>query len=394
MADEMKSTALSSVAQQGDFLHAASSSASLEAGQESRLTKALLLAGGSGIRLRPLTQGRNKHMIPLANQPMIFYALAHLSRAGVREVGVVLGRCHDELTQAIGDGDRFGLEVTYVDQGDPRGLADAVRCGQEFLGDDPFLMYLGDNLLQEGVAPLVDLYRRLRPDAVIAVTEVPEPSHYGVVELDAGRIVSIEEKPLQPRSNLALVGTYLFSPSVHEVIAHLEPSARGELEITDALRILHRTGCKIAVHRLRGWWKDAGRPSDLLYANEEILKMMPPEAFAHNGAIGPSGESDGSVALGDGSAVSTHSRICGPTVIGRDVQIADGATVGSYCAIGDGCAVRAATVSRSILMEGAQVIGPLRVSDSVIGRNARITARQPIHEPVSLTVGDSASIEL
>ncbi|MGC2034521.1 MAG: glucose-1-phosphate thymidylyltransferase [Thermoplasmata archaeon] len=358
------------------------------------ISRALLLAGGNGVRLRPLTSCRNKHMIPLANQPMILYALGHLSRAGIKEVGVVLGPFHEEIEAAIGDGTDFGMDITYLQQGEPRGLAHAVTCGRDFLGDDPFIMYLGDNLLQEGVGRVLDLYRRTLPDAAIAVTPVDDPRQYGVVELSGKKIVSIEEKPLEPRSNLALVGTYVFSSSVHAIIADLQPSGRGELEITDALRRLHEGGSPIAVQTLHGWWKDTGRHSDLLDANEQILRTMARRSFRIDGKVESHGAIESSVAVGEGSVIDAVSRVQGPSVIGRDVAITRGATVGPYSSIGDSVQVQTASVRRSIVMEGAQILGPLRITNSIIGRNARITARRPVDEEVSLTVGDSALVEL
>jgi glucose-1-phosphate thymidylyltransferase len=316
---------------------------------------------------------------------------------GVASPDEVLGLSSDgrpSKALLLGGGADFGLEVTYIHQGDPRGLAHAVSCGQEFLAEDPFIMYLGDNLFQEGVEPLLDLYHTNRPDAAIAVTPVAEPRHYGVVELADGHIVSIEEKPTNPRSNLAVVGTYLFSPSIHGIIADLEPSARGELEITDALRMLQRAGQHIAVHQLRGWWKDAGRPADLLFANDEILKMMPRGAFARFGRTDASVRIDGPVGIGEGSVVGEGARLDGPSVLGRDVRVGEGAVVGPFSAVGDSCRVEGATLERTIVMDGAQISGPVRIVNSVIGRNCRVTARQLVREPVSLIIGDSALVEL
>lgn len=220
--------------------------------------KGLLLAGGYGTRLRPLTFTGNKHMIPIANQPMLFYGLRHLAAVGIADVAVVLGPLHEGISEAIGDGSSFGLRVRYIHQGEPKGLAHAVLCAREFLGDDPFVMYLGDNLLQDGARPLVERFDRDHPDAVIGVTPVQNPSSYGVVELEGNRIVSIREKPPNPRSNLALIGVYLFTPSIHPIIETLEPSARGELEITEAIWKMHEQGRHLAVQRVQGWWKDTG----------------------------------------------------------------------------------------------------------------------------------------
>ncbi len=356
--------------------------------------KGLILAGGHGTRLRPLTFTGNKHMIPIANEPMLFYGLRHLASGGLREVGIVLGDEHEGIEEAVGDGTPFGLKVTYIHQGAPKGLAHAVACAREFLADDPFVMYLGDNLLEEGTAPLVAQYRASPADAIIGVTPVEHPSSYGVVEMDGDAIVSIAEKPAQPKSNLALIGVYLFSPKIHPIIAGLAPSRRGELEITDAIWKLHQSGGRVAVRRVNGWWKDTGRPEDLLAANDLVLRSLPPERFRNEGTVGPRARLRGSVRIGPGSTVADGAEVEGPVVLGANVTVGAGAHIGPGVAVGDRCTLEGGTVHRSILMEGAEIRGPVTVTDSILGRAARVTSRRTRPEALTCVVGDATVIEL
>jgi glucose-1-phosphate thymidylyltransferase len=356
--------------------------------------KGLLLAGGHGTRLRPLTFTGNKHMIPIANEPMVFYGLHHLAEGGIREVGIILGPLHEGLEEAIGDGRSFGLRVTYIHQGEPKGLAHAVLCAREFLADDPFVMYLGDNLLQEGTRGFVSQFNDGALDAVIGVTRVRNPSSYGVVEMDGDRIVSIVEKPPTPRSNLALIGVYLFSPLIHPIIEKLTPSGRGELEITDAIWKLHEAGKRIAVRHVEGWWKDTGRPEDLLEANDRVLETLPPDHFELAGTVAKGAQLVGSVRLGRGSFVGPSARIEGPTVIGNDVRIEGSARIGPRTAIGDRCVVRGSAVQRAIVMEGSEIDGAVEISDSILGRTTRIHAERGVNIRISCVLGDSTQLRL
>lgn len=356
--------------------------------------KGLLLAGGHGTRLRPLTFTGNKHMIPVANQPILYYGLRHLAAAGIREVAVILGPIQEGIQEGVGDGRRFGLKVEYIRQGDPKGLAHAVACAREFLAEDPFVMYLGDNLLQQGVRPFVERYERDHPDAVIGATPVADPRQYGVVELDGDRIVSIEEKPAAPKSELALIGVYLFSPRVHEVIADLKPSRRGELEITEAIWQLHAEGAPIAVERVSGWWKDTGRPEDLLDANDRVLGSMPTSDWSHAGTVANGAITRGPFGLGHGSSVGAGCTVEGPAILGEGVRVAAGARVGPGTAVGDRCVLEGAEVRRSILLEGARVHGPIALHDSIVGRDVEIRAADGPVRSVSLIVGDAARIVL
>jgi len=356
--------------------------------------KGLLLAGGFGTRLRPLTFSGNKHMIPIANEPMLFYGLRHMAAAGITEVGLVVGPLHEGIREAVGDGRSFGLHVTYIHQGEPKGLAHAVLCAREFLADEPFVMYLGDNLLQEGVLPFVKRFEAGSADAVIGVTSVPNPSSYGVVEMDGDRIVSIAEKPAEPKSHLALIGVYLFSPAIHPVIRDLKPSRRGELEITDAIWNLHQLGKSIAVRRVDGWWKDTGKPEDLLEANDLVLRTLPDDRFVLSGTVAEGAQITGRVSLGPGSTIGPNVHVDGPVVIGRDVRLDGNARVGPLTAIGDHCQIHDSSVGRSVVMEGTEIRGPVELFDSIVGRHARVIVGSGTTVRLSCTMGDSTQLRL
>ncbi len=356
--------------------------------------RGLVLAGGHGTRLRPLTSTGNKHMIPIANEPMLFYGLRQLAHAGITETGIVLGPIHEGIREAVGDGGAFGLKVTYIEQGPPKGLAHAVLCARSFLGEEPFVMYLGDNLLERGLQSFVDLFVRERADAVIGITPVNVPQQYGIVELAGARILSIEEKPRHPKSNQALVGVYVFSPKIHEIIATLRPSVRGEYEITDAIRALVERGDRVLVERVHGWWKDTGAPEDLLHANDLVLECRLPEEFSQTGRVEAGAVLRGSVAVGDDSVVEAGASVQGPVVIGRGARVGRGSEVGPGTSVGDGVQLNGCTIRRSIVMEGAQISGPLHIRDSLIGRYADIRAQGPISWEIALLVGDSSRLRL
>jgi glucose-1-phosphate thymidylyltransferase len=356
--------------------------------------RGLLLAGGHGTRLRPLTFTGNKHMIPIANQPMLFYGLRHLADSGIREVGIVLGPLHEGIEEAVGDGAAFGLRVSYIRQGDPKGLAHAVRCARDFLGQEPFLMYLGDNLLQEGTRGIVERFAREPADAIVGVTPVAHPSQYGVVEMSGDEIASIEEKPASPRSNLALIGIYLFSPRIHPVIDSLTPSRRGELEITDAIWRLHQEGGRVLVRRVEGWWKDTGRPEDLLEANDLVLRNLDPGQFAVLGRVDPDCSVTGPVRVGRGTVVRSGAQIHGPVVLGDNVRVEDGGRVGPCTSVGDGVVIRAGSVSRAIVMESAEVSGPVDVVDSILGRSSVVRGQSGARIRVSCILGDSTQVRV
>lgn len=355
--------------------------------------KGLLLAGGHGTRLRPLTFTGNKHMIPIANQPILFYGLKHLARAGIREVAIVLGPIHEGIRESVGDGAAFGLSVEYIIQGEPRGLAHAVLCAREYLGDDPFLMYLGDNLLQSGVDQFLRRFEADSPDAVVGATPVARPESYGIIEVADGKVVSIEEKPAKPRSNLALIGVYLFTPEIHPIISELRPSRRGELEITDAIWRLWKTRGRVSVLSVDGWWKDTGRPDDLLEANELVLRTLSAAELPQSGTVEPGAVVEGRVGIGPGTVVRSGARVLGPTIIGSDVCVEGNSVIGPNTSVGNRVVVRHASARRSILLEGASLEN-VALSDSLVGRNVEIRSSRPGATEMTLTIGDSARIVL
>jgi len=357
--------------------------------------KGLLLAGGHGTRLRPLTFTGNKHMLPIANQPMISYGLNDLRAVGIKEIGIILGPIREGIEGAFHDGRDLGVKITYIDQGPPLGLAHAVRVAKDFLGNEPFLMYLGDNLLENGCHAYVERFAAGDASAVIGATPTRDSQRFGVVELDAQqRILSIEEKPAVPRSDLAITGVYLFSPEIHDIIDGLRPSGRGELEITDAIRLLQERTHRVRVVRVAGWWKDTGQPSDLLDANERVLTSWPASRFEVRGKVMDSATISGRVAVGEGSLIGEGATIRGPVVIGKNVVIEQNAFIGPYTAIGNGSSVRRAEVHRAILMENVTIDAQLRIVDSIIGQGSKIGNRTSLPSGSSLVIGDSSQLLL
>lgn len=356
--------------------------------------KGLILAGGNGTRMRPLTYTLNKHMLPVANLPILYYGLAKMGAAGIRSVGVILGPFHEGIREAVGNGSQFGIEVTYITQGPPRGLADAVRCAQPFLGSDDFVMYLGDNLLGGGLEPFVNRFQSTGADAVVAVTSVPDPTLYGVIELEGGRIVSIEEKPRTPKSDLAIVGIYVFTPRIHNIINSLKPSGRGELEITDALRELHQSSGNVVIQHVEGWWKDTGRPADLLKANELELsdlcssKVSNPDQISHGVVI------DGGVIVGPETTIEEGAKVIGPVVLGRGVRVGRDTYIGPGTAIGDFVQLQGCTITRSIVMESARIKGQVKIRNSLIGRRVQIYAGTVLGSETEFLLGDDTIVRI
>lgn len=351
--------------------------------------RALILAGGEGSRLRPLTHTNAKQLIPVAGSPILFHALESIRDAGIAEVAIVIGSTGDEIRAAVGDGSAWGLAVTYVEQPAPLGLADAVRCARDVVAGEPFLMYLGDNVLLEGVSRFVEEFERTRPDAQIFLARVPEPERFGVAVLDGERVVRLIEKPREPVSDLALVGVYLFDDAIHEAIATLEPSWRGEFEITEAIQWLIDHGRTVRAEMVSGWWKDTGRPADLLEANRVLLGALRPAAGA--GEIDAASTVEGVVSLGSGAKV-IRSRIVGPVSIGPDTVIED-STIGPDVSIERDCVVQRSSIRSSIVMQDVRVHGVDGLADSILGRGTEVrhSGRPATHR---LVVGDHGRVEL
>jgi glucose-1-phosphate thymidylyltransferase len=349
--------------------------------------KGLILSGGAGTRLRPITHTSAKQLVPVANKPVLFYGLEAMRAAGITEVGIVVGETRAEIEAAVGDGSAFGLSVTYLPQEAPLGLAHAVLISEAYLGESPFVMYLGDNLLKEGIAPFVRSFEEHGPDALILLQQVADPSSYGIAELDEGRVVRLVEKPAEPRSDLALVGVYLFTPSVFESVKAIKPSRRGELEITDAIQHMIDRGLRVEPHVVRGWWKDTGKLEDMLEANRLILGTIESSVEGHtDGCV-----IEGPVRIGPGSEL-VRCTVRGPVVIGAGCRLSD-AFIGPYTSLSDGVVVEGSEIEHSIILENSRIsrLGT-RMCDSLIGRDCVIAHSDARPVAYRFMVGDSCQI--
>ncbi|HEY0343378.1 MAG TPA: glucose-1-phosphate thymidylyltransferase [Solirubrobacteraceae bacterium] len=350
--------------------------------------KGLILSGGKGTRLRPITHTSAKQLVPVANKPVLFYGIEAMAEAGIEEIGIIIApETGGEIRAAAGDGSRFGVHITYVEQDEPRGLAHAALTAEKFLDGEPFVMYLGDNLLQGGITDLVQSFRTSAPDALILLTPVPDPQNYGVAELDGERVVRLVEKPPQPATDLALVGVYMFTAGIHDASRAIQPSARGELEITDAIQRLVDDGARVEPHVVRGWWKDTGRLDDMLEANRLVLDRIEPRV---EGQL-VDAQCDGRVIVEPGARLE-RTTVRGPAIIGAGAQLTD-CYVGPYTAIGEDCVICEAEVEHSILLAGCTVRHlEGRMESSLLGRNVTISrgVRQP--RAYRFMVGDNSEI--
>jgi glucose-1-phosphate thymidylyltransferase len=352
--------------------------------------KGLILSGGKGTRLRPLTHTAAKQLVPVANKPILFYVIENLARAGVSDLGVIISPETGNLIQeAVGDGSRFGVAITYIPQDEPAGLAHAVKTARGFLQDSPFVMYLGDNLISSGITSFLKTFQEGALDALILLKEVENPSQFGIAELNGqGGLVRLVEKPKQPPTNLALVGVYFFSTAVHPAIDVLKPSWRGEYEITDAIQGLLTMGKKVDWRRLEGWWLDTGKKDDLLTANTQVLDEWCQRDI--QGEVDGASQINGRVAVGAGTQV-VRSTIRGPAVIGEGCLIQD-SFVGPFTSIGDHSRVESSVIEHSVLLAGATLFQVDRLEDSLLGRNARV-ARHNRHRSLQLLLGDDTVVE-
>jgi glucose-1-phosphate thymidylyltransferase len=358
--------------------------------------KGLILSGGKGTRLRPITHTSAKQLVPVANKPVLFYGIEAMAAAGVSEVGIIIApETGEEIRQAAGDGSRFGVRIEYIVQDEPLGLAHAVLTAEPFLGDSPFVMYLGDNLLQGGIADLVAAFREHSPEALILLTPVEDPENYGVAELasapagEVGRVIRLAEKPSEPATDLALVGVYMFTSAIHDAARSIEPSARGELEITDAIQHLVDSGRRVEPHVVRGWWKDTGRLDDMLEANRLILDNLTERV---EGELIDS-QVDGRVVVEPGARLE-RTTVRGPAIVGAGAHLRD-CYIGPYTAIGNDCRISNAEVEHSILLSGSSVCDlDGRMESSLLGRN--VTVRRGDRQPRAyrFMVGDNSDISI
>jgi glucose-1-phosphate thymidylyltransferase len=354
--------------------------------------KALILSGGAGTRLRPITHTSAKQLVPVANKPILFYGLEDMAAAGIREVGIVVGDTRAEIRSAVGDGSRWGLEVTYIEQDAPLGLAHCVLIAADFLGDDDFVMYLGDNMLEQGVKEFVEHFEidRGKARAQILLAEVPDPSRFGVAELDAdGHIVRLVEKPANPPSNLALVGVYLFDRTILDAVRAIEPSARGELEITDAIQWLLDQGHRVRHQILEGWWIDTGKLTPLLEANRLILERLERSVA---GKVDEDSNIEGRVVIEAGADI-VRSTVRGPAIIGEGTRIVD-SYVGPFTAISHDCEVLSSEIEHSVVLQRSRILEAGRIVDSLIGKDVEVTRSQTRPRATRLMLGDHSQVDL
>lgn len=352
--------------------------------------KALILSGGRGTRLRPITHTGAKQLVPVANKPILFYAIEAIRNAGISDIGIIVGDTHEEIRAAVGSGDKWGVKVTYIHQDAPLGLAHAVKISRDFMRDDPFVMFLGDNLIKDGICSLVDEYKVSGANSQILLAHVANAREFGVAELNGGRVVHLIEKPQNPPSDLALVGVYMFDSKIFEAVDAIQPSARGELEITDAIQYLIDKGYRVESHIISGWWKDTGKLDDMLEANRIILDGVKTDI---QGEIDKESEIEGRVSIGKDSRI-INSCVRGPAIIGRGCVI-ENAFVGPYTSINNGVTIRGSEIEHCIILENSLVdsIGG-RLEDSLIGKNVKIIRDGKKPRAYRMMLGDNSEVSV
>jgi glucose-1-phosphate thymidylyltransferase len=354
--------------------------------------KALILAGGKGTRLKPITHTIPKQLLPVANKPILFYVLDQIREAGITDIGIIISpETGAYIREAVGDGSLWGSSITYIPQSEPMGLAHAVKIARSFLGDSTFLMFLGDNLIEGGVKGFVQEFGNHSPDALVLLKEVSDPRLFGVAELNGkGEVVHLVEKPKEPKTNLALVGIYLFTPLIHKAITKIKPSWRGELEITDAIQKLLDMGKKVRSHILTGWWLDTGKKDDLLEANRVVLDSLLKRNV--KGEIDSKSKIVGRVEIEEGAKVE-NSTVRGPVSIATGCQIKS-SFIGPFTSIGAGTVIEDSSIGHSVILENSRIYRIERLEDSLIGTRVELRRADERFNAVKIFVGCDSSLEL
>lgn len=356
--------------------------------------KAIISGGGTGTRLRPITYTSNKQLIPIANKPMIFYPIEYVREAGITEIGINYNDSPKALEEVLGDGEQFGVHITYIHQPKPIGLANILAVSHEFLGDDPFVFYLGDNILAGGIKEFVDTFNKNKPDAQLLLAEVPDPERFGVPEVVDGRVIRVEEKPKHPKSNFAVTGVYMYSNNVWGAIdgpEAIKPSERGEYEISDVHQWLIDHGLKVEAINVSGWWKDTGKPADLLAANRLILEKH--HQFAIEGAVDDASELHGNVNVPKGTKV-VNSTIRGPVTLGEGTEIID-SYIGPFTAINGNCVIKGSSIENSIIFTNTTIENiSTRIDSSLIGKNVVMVKNTTPPQSIEVILGDNSQVKL
>ncbi len=354
--------------------------------------KAIILSGGKGTRLRPLTYSGAKQLVPIANKPILFYCIENIVDAGIKDVGMIISpETGQEIKDITGDGSRWGINIHYITQDVPGGLAHAIKTARDFLADSAFVMYLGDNLIGTGIDKFVDEFKKNSPEALILLKEVDNPKQFGVADVSPeGKVLRLIEKPDVPPSNLALVGIYMFSPKIHEAIDRITPSKRGELEITDAIQELINMGCNVESFVLDMWWLDTGKKDDMLTANAIVLDEWLKGNI--NGNVNSTSKILGRVSVGKGTIIR-NSTIRGPVVIGENATI-ENSFIGPHTSIGNNVSIIKSSVEHSVIMDNSELKNIERLEESLVGRRVRITENRVTHKALRLMLGDDSVVEV
>ncbi len=352
--------------------------------------RGLILSGGTGARLRPLTHTRAKQLMPVANKPILFYGIEAIRQAGISEIGIIVGETADEIREAVGDGSRWGVKISLIPQEAPLGLAHAVLTAEEFLAKEPFVMYLGDNILANGIESLVGEFREKQPTAQILLARVPHPEQFGVAELKDGRVTRLQEKPKKPQSDLALVGVYMFSAPIFEAARAISPSFRNELEITDAIQYLIDHGHEVSPHVVDGWWKDTGKREDILEANRLVLDTLKPNVA---GRVDGDSSVEGKVVIEQGAEI-VGSVVRGPAIIGSGSRI-ERSYIGPFTSIQNNVHISGSEVEHSIILSDSVILGlGSRIADSLVGYNVRIERSQSTPKAHRFMLGDNSQVDV
>lgn len=353
--------------------------------------KGLILSGGHGTRLRPITYSQQKQLIPVANKPILFYAIEDVIEAGIRDVGIIVGPNKEQVIETVNNAN-FDVKITFIEQDAPRGLAHAVLISEEFIGDDSFVMYLGDNILKGGITKYAKRFWESSSDASILLCPVENPSQFGCAELDKdGSVKRLIEKPKEPPSNLALVGIYFFREAIFESVKEIKPSWRCELEITDAIQYLIENGFKVDSDIVSGWWKDTGKPEDIIEVNQLVLDELEPY---NKGVLEGEVTIKGRVGIGENTVIKSASVIKGPVIIGKNCKIGPDTYIGPYTSIGDGCEIINGEIESSIIMDGAKINCNKKIVDSLIGKEVKICERSQLPKGNRFIIGDNSEVEI
>ncbi|MEK7508429.1 MAG: glucose-1-phosphate thymidylyltransferase [Patescibacteria group bacterium] len=360
------------------------------------IKKAILTGGGRATRLRPITTTINKHLIPLANKPMIFYAIEKVVEAGVTEIAINLNPGETELQKVVGDGSRWGVKIHYYEQtGGPQGIAHVVNLAKDWAGDEPFIFYLSDNIVLSSIKPLVDRFEKEKLDCLLAFAQVPDPERFGVPQFDsAGKLIDVLEKPADPPSDYAVTGIYIYNSKFFDAFGQIEKSARGEYEISSIHSYFLKNGQSVGYEKIDGWWKDTGKPDDLLIANQLIMDKLPAEEFKNEGEIETGSRVLGKVKIGKGSKISAGTQIFGPVMIGENCLL-EACRIGPHTTISSGAEIRSAEIERSIIFENVDIDSKIKIVDSIIGRNTSIVSGH-LDKPQThkMILGDNTFIEM